>query len=50
MGLAEIPWVALLVEEDELPAPVDIAGGCAGAVVPSQAGESDLLKQLRLAG
>jgi hypothetical protein len=50
MGITEIPRVALLVEEDELPAPVDVAGGRAGAVVPSEASESDLLKQLRLAG
>ena len=48
MCLAEIPWVTLLVEKDELPAPVDVAGRRAGAVVPSQAGEPDLLKQLGL--
>ena len=46
--LIQFLGMSLVVEEDELPAPVDVAGGCARAVVASEAGETDLFEEFWL--
>jgi len=43
--LIELLGMSLVVKEDELSEPVDVAGGCARAVVASEAGEPDLLEE-----
>ncbi len=44
VAFSQVLRVSLLMEEDELPAPVEVTGCCAGAVVASQTGKANLLK------
>ncbi|MEJ1392973.1 MAG: hypothetical protein RPU64_02055 [Candidatus Sedimenticola sp. (ex Thyasira tokunagai)] len=47
-SLPQIPRVSLFVEEYELTAPVDVAGGSTGAVMASEAGQTDLFEEFWL--
>ena len=40
LSLSEFLRVTLVMKQNELPAPVDLAGGCTGAVVAAHASEA----------